>query len=195
MRLTRAQCETELRGALMSHYDSIAGSFHTRVATIAGAVDALAPGLEITARRMVETALNDQRIYLLAAGPDAALATYTARSLRTGNSGLPPLPTIALTCDEGPLNPAWKDLRTLCRDGDMLLCIDCEDGAELGLETMGTALQRNLFPALLSHAMEVPEPAVAMPLIAENAEMRRELALMAMHTLKQLLGDLLMGDQ
>ena len=96
----------------MSSYDSLSRQFHARIDAIAGAVDALAPGLEAAAAQVVEAALSDQRVLLCASGPDAALAHYFAQQLRDGDGRHPPL-----TCKDTDAR-ASGDSRTHARAPD-----------------------------------------------------------------------------
>jgi phosphoheptose isomerase len=181
----------------MSSYDSLSRQFHARIDAIAGTVDALAPGLEAAAAQIVEAALSDRRILLCAGGPDAALGHYFAQQLRDGDGRHPPLPAVALGSAAGTedYTTLWNDLRTLARDGDVVLCIDTTNGAADGLKTVDLARQRNLSPLLLSEAQELVATAVALPLLAGSEELKRELAFMALHSLRQTVIDMLMGEQ
>ena len=180
----------------MNAYDLIASDFHGRIELIAGAVDALAPGLQQVAEALADTALEDRRVFVAAAGADAYLAHYAAALLRSQDGGLPPLPAFATGVAGTGVAPdmLWGELRTLARDGDTLLFIDCTSGASTGREAMALAQERNLLPLLLSEAEALAAPAIAVHLLAGSDEQRRELALMAIHSVQQLLLKILLGE-
>lgn len=187
----------------MSHYDRIAAGFHRRIEVIAGAVDALAPALEAAAAQIVDAALNDRRIFICGAGNDAALAAYAATSFRSGASGSPPLPAHALTATvSGDPDSLWRDLKTLSRDGDIVLFIDASDGragggsgrGNIAGEAVEIARERNLYLLLLSDQAEALPTDLALPMIADDEALRRELALMCVHCLQNLIAEIMMGE-
>jgi phosphoheptose isomerase len=178
-------------------YEHIASSFHTRIDAIAGAVDALAPGLQAAAQQIVDAALNDQRILVCAGGDDTALGSYAGHLLRSSWGGAPPLPALALgsTTDDSGRASLWRDVRTLAKDGDVLLCIDTAENALLAREAGAVAAERNLCAQLLSELTELPGAGILLPLNSDEITLRRELALMSVHSLRELIADLLMGEQ
>lgn len=179
----------------MSSYDRIATAFHARIEGIAGAVDAMAPGIEGGASLLVQAVLEDRKVLVCASGPDGALGELAANLLRRPADGLPALPAVALTRDEDrSVNEGLAhDLRTLSRDGDILLAIDTAQDAPLARICTAVAAERNLALLALSEALELPVEA-PMPLLADTRELRRELALMAIHCLQNEIRHLLLGE-
>jgi phosphoheptose isomerase len=174
----------------VSGYARIAESFHRRIETITGAVDAMAPGIEGAATVLTQAALEDRRIFLVGADSDAALADFVAHSLRSGE---PPLPALSLGCSEALDDRLWRDLRTLARDGDVLLCIDTLAGAPLTASGAEFAATRNLRLVTLSDREDTGAPAV-ITLQAATRDLRRELLLMACHCLQVEIRHLLLGE-
>jgi len=177
----------------MTHYEQLAAGFHRRIDCIAGAVDALAPGLDGAAQQIVSAVLDDRRILLCGTGPDSSLARYGALLLRRPGDAMPTLPALLLGAEEEPLEQLWQDVRCLARDGDILLCIDSSDNAATAGAAAKLAAQRNLIAVLLS-AENAFADAIAVELRAADAELRRELALMAVHELRSQVLRLLMGE-
>jgi hypothetical protein len=177
-------------------YQRIAGDFHQRIDLIAAAVDAQAPGLEQAAGLIVEAALSDRRVFLVCGDRDSGIADYLSRLLRQGEGSLPSLPVLALQQGQRGEEsaPLWRDLRALARDGDLLLCIDSLEGAPVARRAALLAGERNLSAVLLSDAAQITGSALLIPLQAPSSELRRELALMAMHSLHRLILELLMGE-
>lgn len=177
----------------MPHYEQLAADFYRRIDCITGAVDALAPGLEAAARQLVDAVLADKRLLLCGAGGDNALAQYAARLLRRPGDALPALPALCLGGADDPGEQLWQDLRSLSRDGDLLLCIDSSDAGATAAGAGRLAQQRNLQAVLLAppgdHGV-----ATVVSLQAADAELRCELALMALHELRALVLRLLMGE-
>jgi DnaA initiator-associating protein len=87
----------------------------------------------------------------------------------------------------------WRDLRTLSRDGDVLLCLDSVAGAPLARRAVNFALQRNLVVIAVS---ENPEQAggVNIDLQAETQALRSELILMACHCLQEQIKHAMLGE-
>lgn len=181
----------------MTPYEHIASSFHTRIDTIAGAVDALAPGLQAAAQQIVDAVLNDQRILVCAGGDDTALGSYAGQLLRSRWRDAPPLPALALSCttDDSGRASLWSDVRTLAKDGDVLLCIDTAEDALLAREAAEVAAQRSLGALLMSGLTTLPGTGILLPLHSDEITLRRELALMSVHSLRELIADLLMGEK
>ena len=180
----------------MTQYERIAQAYHQRIDAIAETVDAMAPGLQAAAAQIVDAALDDRRILVCATGLDASIAAYATMLLRGGAGGIPPLPALSLAGadDDARQSSLWRDLRTLSRDGDVLLCIDSAEGALTANEALQLARARNLCALLLSDLAEAEDAAAIMPLQGANAAVRRELAMMALHCLRDLIAELLMGE-
>jgi len=180
----------------VSSYDRIAAAFHQRIDTIAGAVDAMAPGIEAAAGLLVQAALEDRKVLVCALGPDQALGELAARLLRRPDEGLPALPALALTRDDAAqgLDGALAgDLRTLSRDGDLLLAIDTAQEGSVATACAALAGERNLSLVTLSEplALAVDAP---IALVADARALRSELALMALHCLHTEIRQLLLGE-
>lgn len=175
-------------------YDQIAADFHRRIDCIAGAVDHLAPALEQAAELLARAVLEDRKILVCACGPDTGLGTHLAALLRTGDQG-PAMPALALgdATIAGEGTALWRDLRTLSRDGDVLLCLDTNADAPLATQCAEFAHQRNLLAVSLSHG-GIATGGLTIPLIAADEELRKELALMAAHSLRNQVWNHLLGD-
>lgn len=187
----------------MDSYERIALAFHQRIDCIAGAVDALAPGLEAASATVVQTLLNDGKILIVACEGDAALANYLASSLRSSELAGPPLPALPLVCDQLPDNALealpnkehelWTALKTLSRDGDVVLCLDSSEQAFLAKACSRIAVERNL----ISISMSEPDKdcqGLNIALQAESTHLRRELMLMASHCLGDQIQCILLGE-
>ncbi len=178
----------------MDSYQRTASAFHARIDCIAAAVDTLAPGIELASQLLTQAVLEDRKLLVCASGEDSALAQLLTRLLRDPEDGGPPLPAIALEAS-APVDAGavlWRDLRTLSRDGDVLICIDTSPGATLALQASDFAEQRNLNALLLSE--EQIKANYCIPLPAETRELRRELLLMVFHSLMQEIRQLLLGE-
>jgi len=179
----------------VSSYDRIAGGFHQRIECIAGAVDALAPGVEQAAAMLTDAVLADRKILVLGTGCDAGLAQTLAESLRGGEAGAPALPALALARDDsaGGESLLWRDLRMLARDGDVLLCLDSGRDATLAVAGARVAEERRL--ALITVASRHEQVTGAqIGLLASDGVLRRELLLMACHCLQDEIRHTLLGE-
>lgn len=176
------------------HYDRTAASFHRRIETIANAVDSMAPGLAAATSLLAQAILDDRKVLVCACGRDATLAAHIAAVLRTPLESGPPLPAIALCSDsvEGDTQ-LWRDLRTLSRDGDILLCIDSGPGAAIAQKFIQFAGTRNLVTVAMSENLEI-DGGSCIEIHAADADQRSELALMASHCLREHIKQLLVGE-
>lgn len=183
---------TDDPGAEAVAYVRIAESFHRRIECIAGAVDVLAAGIQGAASLLTRAVLEDRKVLVCASGADAALAAFAARALRDGAPGLP---AVSVSCDDGGDADAilWRDLRTLSRDGDVLLCLDSHPGAPLARACAGFAATRNLALITLSEPLDGAAH-TAVELLADSSEQRIELLLMACHCLQVEIRHLLLGE-
>lgn len=179
----------------MSGYDRLAAAFHARIDGIAGAVDAMAPGIEQGAQLLVQAALGDHKVLISGAAQDVALADHAANILREAIEGMPPLPALSLTATEAPaaLRKLDRDLRALSRDGDVLLCVDTSSDGHLAKYCRELAGERNLSPITLSVSGE-SEHAARISINNDDPVLRTELALMAIHCLHQEIRHLLLGE-
>jgi DnaA initiator-associating protein len=179
----------------MADYEQLAGSFYRRIDCIAGAVDLLAPGISAAAEKVVAAVLDDRRLLICAADRDSSLAQYAALLLRRPGDDLPALPALFVGSAGQPAEQLWQDLRSLSRDGDLLLCIDCSETATTAAAAAALGQRRNAGVVLLS-AGSAPgdHGAVHIELRAADGELRRELALMAFHELRGQILRLLMGE-
>ena len=178
----------------MTSYEQIAADFHRRIDCIAGAVDHLAPALEQAAELLARAVLEDRKILVCACGTDEGLGTYLAGLLRTGDLG-PAMPALAFgdAAIAGEGTDMWRDLRTLSRDGDVLLCLDTNADAPLATRCAEFARQRNLLAINLSDAGTATD-GLSIPLIAPDEGLRKELALMAAHSLRDQVWKHLLGE-
>jgi phosphoheptose isomerase len=179
----------------MDNYDRIAGAFHRRIDCIAGAVDAMAPGIDSAAQLLTQAVLEDRKILVCACAGDAGLATHVAKTLRASGDAGPALPALAFTSDEAPGDHSqlWRDLRTLSRDGDVLLCLDSSTGAELARRSVQFALQRNLVAVAVSDTLD-GVAGTHITLRAETRALRSELMLMACHCLQEQIKHVMLGE-
>lgn len=179
----------------MDGYTRIAELFHRRIDCIAAAVDALAPGLETAAGMLSEAVLADRKIIVCGSGTDATLAEHIAAELRAASSAGPNLPAIALAAPVLPDDtaPVWRDLRTLSRDGDVLLSIDSSEDGQFARRCADFARQRNLLSIAMSESTE-PSTGVCIALRAGDPILRSELMLMACHGLLEQLRQHLLGE-
>lgn len=175
-------------------YQQLADGFHRRIDCIAGAVDALAPGIDAGARQIVSAVLADQRILLCGSPRDSALAHYATLLLRRPGDSLPALPAIHFDSAGQGVEQLWQDVRCLSRDGDLLVCFDSSDAGDTALGAAALAAQRNLLPVLFSVATDPQGGSLPITLQAADSELRRELALMAFHELRGRVLRLLMGE-
>lgn len=178
----------------MTSYDQIAADFHRRIECIAGAVDYLAAPLEQAAELLAGAALEDRKILVCACGSDVGLGQYIASLLRTGDSG-PSLPAMAFVDPGLPNDGAdfWRDLRTLSRDGDVLLSLDTQSNAPLAAHCAEFARQRNLPTISLSDSSTATD-GLLIPLMANDDGLRTELALMVAHSLRDQVWQRLLGE-
>ncbi|WP_439101848.1 phosphoheptose isomerase [Congregibacter sp.] len=176
------------------NYERTAASFHRRIETIANAVDSMAPGLTAATSLLAQAMLDDRKVLVCACGKDAALAAHVAATLRTPIEPGPALPALAFCSDSaGGDTQLWRDLRTLSRDGDVLLCIDRGAGAAIAQKFIQFAETRNLVTIALSDNTEVPGGS-CIALRAADEDQRSELALMAIHCLREHIKQFLLGE-
>lgn len=179
-------------------YERIAGAFYRRIDSIAGAVDSMAPGLEAAAALLTQAVLEDRKILVCGSDEDATLACHIASSFRTPVAPAPALPAIALSCEVPDDRNAWlwRDLRTLARDGDILLCVDSAPGGRLAMPCFDFAQQRNLVAIALSEPVEGGGVCVALPPAEQTGDrsMRTELVLMACHCLQEQIRQFMLGE-
>lgn len=176
------------------NYERTAASFHRRIDAIASAVDVMAPGLEIAASLLTQALLEDRKILVCGCAEDATLASHIAAVLRTPQEPSPPLPALAFSSSSANGDAQlWRDLRTLSRDGDVLLCIDSYTGASLAKSCITFAKKRNLTTITLSESTGV-EGIACIELQANEQVLRSELILMASHCLKEHVKQVLVGE-
>lgn len=177
----------------MDAYAVTAQAFHQRIDLIASAVDRMAPGIAAGAQCLVEAVLSDGKVLICAAGDDEALGAYVTTCLRQPVAGGPALPALHLGSDARPGDGAtlWRDFRTLSRDGDVLLCIDSSTESSVAASAVRIAGERNLAAITLS---QVQLSEVHIPLIADTAALRGELALMAINNLRTLSRLIMLGE-
>lgn len=176
-------------------YESIAALFHQRIDSIVGAVDSMAEGLQGAANSAMQAVMEDRKLLLIGCAEDAMLAQYAAGIFRTPVDGTPPIPAIAITADtsDTPDSIIWKELRTLSRDGDVMIAIDTRDQGPSVAQSMLVANERNLVSINLSEQLESAANATIL-LRASDSLQRRELALMALHTLQALIRRTWVGE-
>jgi DnaA initiator-associating protein len=179
----------------MEPYEQIAQAFHKRIDCIAGAVDAMAPGIEAASHLILQAALQDRKLLIFAGSQDAPFGDHLVNLLRTPVDSRPALPAISIGAREAPDNdPAnWHDIKTLSRDGDVLLCIDSISGAAIARACSQIASQRNLVTISMSELFEHGKPTVCIDLRADERALRRELIVMACHCLQEQLGQQMLG--
>lgn len=178
----------------MDSYEHLSAAFQRRMACIAGAVDILAPGIEAAVTKLIGAVMEDRKILLCGCGTDKALVEHMAQTLRCPDPP-PSLPAIAIIGDGEPDVDAslWRDLRTLSRDGDVLLALDTRDGAAFAQISARFAQERNLSAIILSQYLE-PLADSCVVLEAEDQSLRSELALMATHCLREQIRHQLLGE-
>ncbi|WOJ94965.1 phosphoheptose isomerase [Congregibacter variabilis] len=175
-------------------YESIAASFHRRIDAIAGAVDSMAPGLEAATTLLTQAVLEDRKVLVCGCKEDATLAAHVAAILRTPPEPGPALPALAFCSDiEGGGDQMWRDLRTLSRDGDILLCIDSRPGAALAYRAVEFAEKRNLVTIAMSETVRV-DGVTCIELHTEDSDLRSELILMSSHCLQEQIKQILLGE-
>lgn len=175
-------------------YARIAASFHRRIDTIASAVDSMAPGLEAATTLLTQAVLEDRKVLVCGCKEDATLAAHVAAILRTPQEPGPALPALAFSSDvEDGDDQLWRDLRTISRDGDILLCIDSHRGAALAHRGIEFAKTRNLVTIAMSEKLRIDDIA-CIELHAEDSDLRSELILMASHCLQEQIKQILLGE-
>ncbi|EED33862.1 hypothetical protein NOR53_1948 [gamma proteobacterium NOR5-3] len=175
-------------------YERIAASFHRRIDAIAGAVDSMASGLEAATSLLTQAVLEDRKVLVCGCKEDASLATHVAAVLRTPQGPAPALPALAFGSDvEDGGDQLWRDLRTLSRDGDILLCIDSRPGAALAHRAIAFAETRNLVTITMSETLRV-DGVACIALDAQDSDLRRELILMASYCLQEQIKQILVGE-
>jgi len=175
-------------------YERTAASFHRRIDAIASAVDLMAPGLETAASLFTQALLEDRKILVCGCAEDATLAAHVAAVLRTPQEPGPSLPALAFSSSSPSGDTElWRDLRTLSRDGDVLLCLDSHPGAALAKSCITFAQKRNLTAITLSENTGI-ENIACIALQAEEQVLRSELILMASHCLKEQVKQVLVGE-
>ncbi|MEM1404755.1 MAG: phosphoheptose isomerase [Pseudomonadota bacterium] len=177
----------------MNSYELIATQFHQRIDSIAGAVDTMAPGLEAASALLVQAVLDDRKVLVVATGQDALLGETLAETLRGPDAAAPPLPALAFTGSSN-IDPAklWRDLRTISRDGDVLIALDTGTDAPLLQSAAEFANERNLVAIGLSETQD-SDCAATITLLAQDPRLRKELGLMAVHVLQEQVRQYLMG--
>jgi hypothetical protein len=111
-----------------------------------------------------------------------------------GGAGSPAPPLLKSSGRDVPEGTdMWRDLRTLSRDGDVLLCLDTNADAPLATRCAEFARQRNLLAISLSDAGTATD-GLSIPLIAPDEGLRKELALMAAHSLRDQVWKHLLGE-
>lgn len=187
---------TVMDSSVDAAYSRIAADFHRRIDCIVGAVDHMAPALEAASIQLLEAALTDGKVLVCGMGSDATLAMHVAGLLRAPHNGVPALPAIAVVASDAPVteSPLWLELRTLSRDGDVLLCVDSAEDAPLARLCAEFARQRNLRSIILSQAGD-DLPGVSIQLQAGDRALRSELLLMACHSLQEQIKRVMLGDE
>ncbi|MEO0435815.1 MAG: hypothetical protein AAF098_02800 [Pseudomonadota bacterium] len=179
----------------MDAYTHLANEFRGRIEVIANAVDEIAPQLEVASRILFNQLVQDQKLLICAVGGDACCAEHIAQAARQGDNANAAIPCIAFTSNHAPDSSTalLNDVKPVCRDGDVLLLIDTAKAAPFVGSCFNFARERNLHLLLLSEVSEA-EAAVCIPIVAAKREVRLELALMASHSLLDLLQRLMNGD-
>ncbi|MEA3643916.1 MAG: hypothetical protein VBE63_28905 [Lamprobacter sp.] len=134
-------------------YRRIAEHFQQSIDDLAQAVDLVAPALDSGAMLITRALMDDGKLLCCAAGPDAALARFTAdRLMHSINHERPPLPALALTAASDGAGASssqlWRDTRALCGSRDVLLCIDSSARGLAGQQALNVARGGN-HPLLL----------------------------------------------
>lgn len=175
-------------------YERIAASFHRRIDAIASAVDAMAAGLQTATIALTRAVLEDRKVLVCGCGDDATLAALVATTLRTPREPAPALPAIAFHSDllDGDAQ-MWRDLRTLSRDGDILLCVDSRGGAALAHHCVKFARTRNLVAITMSEKLGIDDIS-CIELHTDDQDLRTELILMASHCLQEQIKQALLGE-
>ncbi|GAB5414739.1 MAG: phosphoheptose isomerase [Congregibacter sp.] len=180
----------------MNNYERIAREFHQRIDCIAGAVDDLAPGIEAASAAVVACVLADHKILVVGAAAAAALAEHLATSLCVAVGNKPALPAIAVTSDAEAIadHSFWHRLRTLSRDGDLLVCLDTREDALMARHCAEFARQRNLAAIVLSEKHTDLSQDLSLTINTPNPVLRSELLLMAAHCLTSCSHQLMLGE-
>lgn len=176
-------------------YDRIATSFHRRIDNIASAVDTMAPGLGAAASLLTQAVLEDRKILVCGCGEDATLAAHIAAVFRTPIDSGPTLPALAFYADH-PLSEdasLWRDMRTISRDGDVLMCVDSLKDAPMARQCISFAAKRNLVAIALSENPGV-DGAICLDMRVADRNLRSELLLMATHCLQEQIKQFLLGE-
>jgi DnaA initiator-associating protein len=175
-------------------YERIAASFHRRIDAIASAVDSMAGGLEVATSLLTQAVLEDRKVLVCGCEEDARLAAQVAAAFRTPQGSGPALPALAF-CSDTPNGDEqlWRDLKTLSRDGDILLCIDTHAGAEFAQYCVKFADQRNLVTIAMSEDLGL-DGITCIALSAHEQHLRSELTLMASHCLQEQIKHILVGE-
>lgn len=162
-------------------YRRIAEHFQQSIDDLAQAVDQVAPALESSALLVARSLMEDGKLLCCAAGPDAALARFTAdRLMHSVNHERPPLPALALTAANDGAGAAtsqlWRDARALCGPRDILLCIDSSSRGLTGQQSLNVARGGNHPLLLLSQQQPdalPPEPTVCVLRTGANTRAQR----------------------
>lgn len=180
----------------MDSYERIAQEFHRRIDSIAGAVDDLAPGIEAASQAITKSVLADHKILVIGAAGAAPLATQIAHKLSSTSAAGPALPAIAVVTDaDASTDQAyWQRLRTLTRDGDVLLCLDVREDAFVARYCLEFARQRNLLAVTLSEKNVELQNAITLQLKAPDESLRGELLVMTSHCLAAQIHQLMLGE-
>ncbi|MDP5055092.1 MAG: phosphoheptose isomerase, partial [Congregibacter sp.] len=143
---------------------------------------------------LTQAVLEDRKILVCGCEADARLAAHVAAGFRTPEGSGPALPALAF-CSDTPSGDTqlWRDLKTLSRDGDILLCIDTHAGAEFAQYCVKFADQRNLVAISMSEDLGL-EGIACIVLPVNEQDLRSELILMASHCLQEQIKHILVGE-
>ena len=181
----------------MNSYDLLAAEVHKLIETLANTVDDVAPGLDLASSALLGCLMQDRKILICAVGDASSVACEIADTARQGNDLFPSIPCLSVTCPNADSPAAfsqwWTELRTLCRDGDVVLLLDSEPGASLTMAVCGFSQERNLELVALSDRREVPD-AISVPLTEVPANFRLTLLRVVCQNLFMLLQKRMLGE-
>ncbi|MEM9256030.1 MAG: SIS domain-containing protein [Pseudomonadota bacterium] len=188
----------------MDYYRIIADSFQTTIESIAMSVDELVMPIERASQLIVDCLLGEGKIIACGVGRDAALAQLFVSHLQNRfEQERPALPAMTLSSEAAAasavanstgFNDVYaRQLRSLGKPEDILMCIHSGDGAAPLIRTLQAAHERNMSVVLLSNTQEteltslVRAEDAALQINSDSGARTLELHLMILNTLCDLL--------
>lgn len=195
----------------MDNYQLIANHFHGTVEAVTMSVDDLATPVEAASLLMLDSLLQDGKIFTCGSGVDGALAQIlTAKLLARHENERPALPAVALSADctsmaaiarSNGVNDIYaRQLRALGQPGDILICINSAESSANLLRAVQGAKERNMHVIALSNAQDremltlMTDSDVAISIHATHGSTVVELQLMVIHCLCSLVDNGLFGS-